>query len=131
MYMLDTNTCIYIIKKRPMKALRRFEQVPNDRICISVVTLTELKYGVERSSEIERNQRVLDEFASRLSVWSWDEDAAMHYGRIRRRLEQKGVPIGNMDLLIAAHALSRKCTLVTNNLKEFKRVPGLKTENWS
>jgi tRNA(fMet)-specific endonuclease VapC len=72
----------------------------------------------------------LDEFVARLSVWPWDQDTVAHYGRTRHHLEQKGTPIGNMDLLIAAHALSRKCTLVTNNLKEFNRIPGLKTANW-
>jgi len=130
MYMLGTNTCIYIIKKRPQKVLQHFETVPNEQICISVVTHAELQYGVERSANIAHNQRILDEFVARLSVWPWDQDAVAHYSRTRRNLEQKGILIGNMDLLIAAHALSRKCTLVTNNLKEFERVPGLKTANW-
>jgi tRNA(fMet)-specific endonuclease VapC len=130
MYMLGTNTCIYIIKKRLPKVLQHFETVANEQICISVVTHAELQYGVEHSADIAHNQRILDEFVARLSVWPWDQDAVAHYGRIRCHLEQKGTPIGNMDLLIAAHALSRKCTLVTNNLKEFERVPGLKTANW-
>lgn len=130
MYMLDTNTCIYVIKKRPPEVLHRFEAVANEQICISVVTQAELQYGVERSAKIAHNQRILDEFVARLSVWPWDQDAVSHYGRIRRHLEQKGTPIGNMDLLIAAHGLSKGCTLVTNNIKEFKRVPGLKTANW-
>ena len=130
MYMLDTNTCIYIIKKRPAKVLKRFEAIDNDQICISVVTHAELQYGVARSARAEHNQRILDEFVARLSVWAWDQDAVAPYGHIRRHLEQKGTPIGNMDLLIAAHALSEDCTLVTNNQREFKRVPGLKTSNW-
>ncbi len=130
MYMLDTNTCIYVIKKRPPKVLQHFETVTNQQICISVVTQAELQYGVERSAKTAHNQHVLDEFVARLAVWPWDQDAVAHYGRIRRQLEQKGTPIGNMDLLIAAHALSRSCVLVTNNIKEFKRVPGLKTANW-
>ena len=75
-------------------------------------------------------QRILDEFVARLSVWPWDQDAVAHYGYIRRHLKQKGAPIGNMDLLIAAHALGTNCTLVTNNQREFKRVPRLKTANW-
>lgn len=130
MYMLDTNTCIYIIKKRPAKVLKRFEAVASDQICISVVTHAELQYGVERSAKAEHNQRILDEFVARLTVRAWDQDSVAHYGRIRHHLEQKGTPIGNMDLLIAAHALSTSCTLVTNNRREFKRVPGLKTANW-
>jgi len=130
MYMLDTNTCIYIIKRRPVKVLKRFEAVDNDQICISVVTHAELQYGLVRSSKIEHNQRILDAFVARLTVWAWDQDAVTHYGRIRRYLEQKGTPIGNMDLLTAAHALAKSCTLVTNNQREFKRVPELKTANW-
>ena len=130
MYMLDTNTCIYIITKRPAKVLKHFETVENDQICISVVTHAELQYGVERSAKIEHNQRILDEFVARLSVWPWDQDAVAHYGHICRHLEQKGAPIGNMDLLIAAYALGTNCTLVTNNQREFKRVPRLKTANW-
>jgi len=130
MYMLDTNTCIYVIKERPAKALRRFEAVDKEQICISVITQAELQYGVERSTRSTHNQRVLNEFIGRLSVLDWDRDAVLHYGRIRRHLEQKGTPIGNMDLLLAAQALGRQCTLVTNNQREFKRVPGLKTVNW-
>ena len=130
MYMLDTNTCIYIIKKRPAKALKRFEEVDNDQICISAVTHAELQYGVERSAKTEHNQRVLDEFVARLTVLYWGQVAVAHYGRIRRHLERQGTPIRNMDLLIAAHALSESCTLVTNNQREFKRVPGLNTANW-
>ncbi|MBT4497036.1 MAG: type II toxin-antitoxin system VapC family toxin [Gemmatimonadetes bacterium] len=130
MYMLDTNTCIYIIKRRPVDVLKRFEAVDNDQICISVVTHAELQYGVVRSSKIEHNQRILDAFVARLTVWAWGQDAVAHYGRIRRHLEQKGTPIGNMDLLIAAHALAKSCTLVTNNQREFERVPELETANW-
>lgn len=131
MYMLDTNICIYIIRKRPDRVLEQFERCSSQQIAISVVTLAELQYGVERSSAKELNQRIVDEFAARLEVLPWDEWAARAYGRIRRGLEEKGTPIGNMDLLIAAHALSQDLTLVSNNLREFRRVPQLMTENWT
>lgn len=130
MYMLDTNICIYIIKKRPPAVLRRFEEIREDMICISVITLAELQYGVERSSSKKLNQDILDEFVSRLNILSWTEDAARQYGKIRQNLEEQGTPIGNMDMMIASHALSQKCTLVTNNTKEFKRISDLKLENW-
>ena len=128
--MLDTNICIYIIKKRPLTVLNRFSTIPRDEICISVVTLAELRYGVEKSSSKRFNQRILDDFLLRLIVLSWDEDAAIQYGKTRVFIEKKGLPIGNMDLLIAAHALSQKHILVSNNLGEFERVAGLRYENW-
>ncbi len=130
MYMLDTNICIYIIKKHPMSVAERFEEIGEDQLCISVVTFAELQYGVERSSSKKLNQDILDDFIFRLNVLLWDEDAGKHYAKIRNHLERKGTPIGTMDLMIAAHALSEKCVLVTNNLKEFSRVPHLKVENW-
>jgi tRNA(fMet)-specific endonuclease VapC len=130
MYMLDTNICIYIIKKRPIGLLEKFNSIPKNSLCISVVTYAELQYGVERSSSKKMNQKIIQDFISRLIVLSWDMDAAGKYGKIRSNLEKKGTPIGNMDLMIAAHALSQKCTIVSNNLREFKRVEGLKYENW-
>jgi tRNA(fMet)-specific endonuclease VapC len=131
MYMLDTNICIFIIKKRPISVLEKLEKVRGEQICISVVTYAELGYGVERSSSKKLNQEVLDEFISHLLVLPWETEAARQYGKIRTYLENIGTPIGNMDLLIAAHALSGKQILVTNNLREFKRVPHLKCEDWS
>jgi tRNA(fMet)-specific endonuclease VapC len=130
MYMLDTNICIYIIKKRPISLLEKFNSIPKNSLCISVVTYAELQYGVERSSSKKMNQEIIKDFISRLSVLSWDMEAAGHYAKIRSNLEKKGTPIGNMDLMIAAHALSQKCTIVSNNLREFKRVQDLKYENW-
>ena len=130
MYMLDTDICIYIIKRRPAGVLKRFEAVQDDQVCLSVVTFAELQYGVERSSSKAFNQSVVTNFVSRLNVLAWDGEAARQYGRIRNELEKKGTPIGNMDLMIAAHALSQGCILVTNNLREFKRVPRLKTGHW-
>ncbi len=130
MYMLDTNICIYIIKKRHLSVLSRFTMIQRDEICISVVTLAELQYGVEKSSSKRFNQGILDDFFSRLTFLPWNEEAAREYGRIRAFIENEGSPIGNMDLLIAAHALSQEHTLVSNNLGEFERIPDLKYENW-
>ncbi len=130
MYMLDTNMCIYIIKKRPIGLLEKFNSIPKNSLCISVVTYAELQYGVERSSSKKMNQKIIKDFISRLIVLSWDMDAAGQYGKIRSNLEKKETPIGNMDLMIAAHALSQKCIIVSSNLREFKRVEGLKYENW-
>ena len=130
MYMLDTNICIYIIKERPLSLLEKFHAVKKNSLCISVITYAELQYGVERSSSKKKNQFILTDFVSLLTVLSWDMDAARHYGKIRSDLKKKGTPIGNMDLLIAAHALSQKCTLVSNNLREFRRIKDLRQENW-
>ena len=130
-YMLDTNICVFIIKKRPFPVLEKLEKIRGEQICISVVTYAELEYGVERSSSKKLNQEVLDEFMSHLLVLPWEIEAARQYGKIRTYLEKIGTPIGNMDLLIAAHALSGKQILVTNNLREFKRVPHLKYEDWA
>lgn len=128
--MLDTNICIHLIKKRPLNLLEKFKSIRKNNLCISVVTYAELKYGVERSSSKKMNQRIVTDFVSHLDVLPWNMDAADHYGKLRSSLEKKGPPIGNMDLLIASHALSERCILVSNNLREFKRVPGLKYENW-
>ncbi len=113
-----------------MSLMEKFNNIPINNLCISVVTYAELQYGVERSSSKRMNQEILIDFISNLTVLPWDMDAAHQYGKIRSSLEENGIPIGNMDLLIAAHALSQKCTLVSNNLREFKRVKNLKCENW-
>ncbi len=130
MYMLDTNICIYILKKRPLTVFKRFENLDVDDLCISIVTYAELQYGVEKSIKKRENKIIVNELVSRLLILSWDEGAAMEYGKIRAYLDRKGNPIGNMDLLIASHAKSNRHTLVTNNLKEFKKIPQLKLENW-
>lgn len=130
MYMLDTNICIYIIKKRPENILNKFNKLKNQDIYISVITYAELQYGVECSSSKKFNQKIIDDFVSHLFVVPWDNKSAIQYGKLRNTLNKRGSPIGNMDLMIASHALSQKFTLVTNNVKEFKRVPNLKHENW-
>ena len=131
MIMLDTNICVYIIKKRPQSVLDRFESLGDELVAISVVTFAELQYGVEKSLANKRNQLVLDDFLVNLLVLPWERDAGVHYSKLRCFLERQGTPIGNMDLFIAAHVLSQKAVLVTNNMKEFGRVPGLHAENWA
>ncbi|MGK3126809.1 type II toxin-antitoxin system VapC family toxin [Candidatus Pantoea formicae] len=128
-YMLDTNIVIYVIKRRPIEVLERFNANVG-RMVISSITLAELVHGAEKSAFPERNLRTVEDFISRLDVLSYDQKAAFHYGSIRADLEKKGTPIGLNDLHIAAHARSEALTLITNNLREFSRVNGLISENW-
>ncbi len=128
--MLDTNICIYIIKQRPESVLGRFQTFQVGDIGLSVITLAELQYGASKSSQPKKNRAALERFISPLWVAAFDQPATALYGRIRGTLEKKGQPIGAMDLLIAAHALSLGVRLVTNSEREFKRVPGLRVENW-
>ena len=130
-YMLDTNICIYIIKNKPQKVLKKFEEIDPKDVSISSITASELWYGVSKSSHIERNAIALEEFLSPLTILGYDETASKTYGNIRTALEKKGKIIGSMDLLIAAHALSQNLKLVSNNTKEFKRIAGLNLENWA
>lgn len=131
LYMLDTDICSYIIRERPLQVLEHFKQVEMEQLCISVVTYAELIYGVEHSSSKKVNRVVIDDFVQHLTIVPWDEEAAEHYGNIRAYLQTEGKIIGSMDMMIAAHARSRKMTLVTNNDKHFKRVPKLTVENWA
>ncbi|KGT90798.1 MULTISPECIES: type II toxin-antitoxin system VapC family toxin [Enterobacterales] len=128
-YMLDTNIVIYVIKRRPIEVLERFNANVG-RMVISSITLAELVHGAEKSAFPERNLRTVEDFISRLDVLSYDQRAAFQYGSIRADLEKKGTPIGLNDLHIAAHARSEALTLITNNLREFSRVNGLISENW-
>ncbi|MBW6511675.1 MAG: type II toxin-antitoxin system VapC family toxin [Desulfuromonadaceae bacterium] len=130
MLLLDTNSCIYIIKRKPDEVLRHFQQYHPGDIGISSITLAELQYGVAKSQAPQRNSEALSEFLIPIEVLPFGEAATQSYGIIRASLEQQGKIIGAMDLLIAAHALSLGAVLVTNNVKEFARVPGLKIENW-
>jgi tRNA(fMet)-specific endonuclease VapC len=129
--MLDTDICIYIIKRRPQSVLDRFSAFSVGDIGISSITLAELEYGAAKSAQPRKNREALEEFASPLDIAAFDRDAAEAYGRIRAALERKGLPIGAMDMLIAAHALSLSVSLVTNNETEFRRVSGLRVENWT
>ncbi len=129
-YMLDTNICIYIIKKSPENVLKKFKSFEIGDISISSITLAELMYGVHKSLHQHKNKTALEEFISPLEIMSFDDNAAAHYGEIRACLEKKGTPIGSLDMMIAAHAQCLNLMLVTNNKKEFSRVPHLKIEDW-
>ena len=128
--LLDTNICIYIIKQKPPKVLPRFNKYHVGEIGISSITVAELQFGVQKSKFPEKNQQALAQFLLPLTIVDFDVAAATIYGKIRAELEKQGTPIGSLDTLIAAHALSLQVALVTNNEKEFKRVPNLKLENW-
>ncbi len=128
--MLDTNICIYIIKRKPSRVLDRFKKTEISEITISSITLSELLYGVSKSSKPEQNLMALTQFVAPLEILPYGDEAAKYYGDLRAHLEKRGNPIGSLDMLIAAHALSISVTLVTNNEKEFNRVPNLNIENW-
>lgn len=128
-YLLDTHIVIYVIKQRPPEARVLFNRHAG-RMAISAVTLAELLHGTEKSSRPDVNLTVVEDFCSRLEVLAYGAKAAAHYGAIRTALERAGQPIGVNDLHIAAHARSEGLTLVTNNLREFERVPALQVENW-
>lgn len=131
MYMLDTDICIYIIKKKPAGVLAYFQKLQPGELSLSAITFAELMNGAKKSQRVEQNMAKLNELAELLEVKPFDQKAAIAYGDVRSALEKKGCTIGSNDLLIAAHALSLDDTLVSNNDKEFKRVAGLKTENWA
>lgn len=128
--MLDINICLYIIKQQPTIVLKRFLEYKIGDIGISSITLSELRFGVAKSNHQEKNANALDEFITPLEVVSFDEAAAHVYGDIRATLEKAGTPIGSMDMLIAAHAISLGIPLVTNNIREFVRVPSLNIIDW-
>ena len=128
-YMLDTNICIYTIKNNPAAVREKFQQHQN-HLCISSIVLSELLYGAEKSSQPEKSLALIEGMAARLEVLNFDEHAAAHAAEIRADLARKGTPIGHYDVLIAGHARSRGLMLVSNNLREFERVDGLRLENW-
>jgi tRNA(fMet)-specific endonuclease VapC len=128
--MLDTNICIAIIKQKPKDILQKFSMYQVGEVCISSITLAELRYGVAKSQYQEKNQSALDEFILPLEVACFDETATLYYGTLRATLEKKGTPIGALDTMIGAHALSLNLTLVTNNTREFKRIPNLNCIDW-
>lgn len=128
-YMLDTNICIFTIKNKPQQVREAFSR-QHSRLCISSVTLMELIYGAEKSAAPEKNLNVVEGFSARLDVLDYDDEAAIHTGQLRAELSRLGQPIGPYDQLIAGHARSQGLILVTNNLREFQRVPGLRVEDW-
>ena len=131
MYLLDTNICIYIIKKQPPRVLEHLMGHQPGEVGLSVVTLSELAYGAQKSAVPDKNRAALELFVAPFQIFEYSREASFVYGEVRATLERKGTPIGAMDLMIAAHALALGATLVSNNLREFRRVPGLATENWT
>ncbi len=130
-FLLDTNICIYLIKRRPANVLKRLKEHSIFEIGISCITLSELEYGIHKSSQPFRNRIALAEFLAPFEILAFDDQAALEYGKLRWDLERRGQSIGGMDLLIAAHALSSQCVLVTNNEREFGRIPDLLIQNWA
>ena len=129
-YLLDTNIVIYTMKNRPQQVKKRFQQ-HHGRMGISTVTLGELVFGAEHSQQVERNLADIEALATRLEVLPFDNKAAYHFGQIRATLYRTGQPIGPYDMMIAGHARASGLILITNNVKEFERVPGLLLEDWS
>ena len=130
-YMLDTNICIYVIKHKPEKVFQKLQEVDPSDVCISSVTYAELVHGVEKSAAVDKNRLALSILLANIEILDFDVNAADGYGKIRADLEKNGTPIGPLDMMIAGHAKSLDYTVVTNNVKEFKRVSGLKIENWA
>jgi len=130
MYLLDTNICIYVINGRSQKIVDTFKSLPVGEIALSAVTLAELEYGASKSAHRERNRLMLIGFASPFKILPFDRSDAEVFGVLRSHLERAGTPIGPYDLQIAAQAVNRNYTLVTNNVREFKRIPTLNIENW-
>lgn len=130
-YLLDTNICIYALKNRPPDVLDRLREVGRAAVAVSVITVLELRQGAEKSQQPAANNARLDFFLAPIKTLSFDEPAALAGARIRAHLERQGTRIGDYDSLIAAQAVSRDLILVTNNVGEFERVPGLLIENWA
>ena len=130
MYLLDTNICIYIIKKKPVDVLKILKTKSKNDIFISSITIAELEYGIAKSMYPEKNKISLIEFLSIFNILNFDDKDAVEFGTIKSKLEKTGRIIGPMDLLLAAQAKSKKLILVTNNVKEFERIENLKIENW-
>jgi len=131
LYLLDTNICIFLINCHPQLVRDRFQRIPVGDVAVSSITISELRYGVEKSRKRAQNAAALQKFLLPLMIVAYDQEAAEQYGRIRARLEREGKSIGPMDTMIAAHALALGLTVVTNNTGEFQRVPRLRIEDWS
>ena len=128
-YMLDTNICIYVIRKYPPELRERFNRLA-EQLCMSSITLGELLYGAEKSTRRLDNLQAIEHFKARLEILPFAEKAAAHYGQIRAQLERMGRPAGAHDMMIGGHARSEGLTLVTNNVREFERMEGLRVANW-
>jgi tRNA(fMet)-specific endonuclease VapC len=127
--MLDTDISSYVIRRRPPVIAERFERHA-EQLCVSVMTAAELRLGAVKAGRADL-ARLVEAYLARVTILDWPESATLHYARIRAKLESRGTPIGNMDLLIACHAVAEQATLVTNNLRHFAGVPELKVEQWS
>ena len=130
-YMLDTSICIYIIREKPVKVLKKLRSFDIADIVISAITHSELEYGIAKSRRYKANQQALTQFLSSLEILPYDDEAAVNFGQIRSHLEKKDAAVGAMDLLIGAHARSISVTLVTNNHRGYRKIPGLRVENWA
>jgi tRNA(fMet)-specific endonuclease VapC len=128
--MLDTNICIYLIKRQPRKVIDKFQEIALGEIAISSVTVAEMMYGVAKSQHQDKNKVALESFLAPLEIVDFGFKAAQYFGIVRAHLEKIGAPIGAYDLMIAAHALSLGLMLITNNEREFQRIPDLIVENW-
>ena len=126
--MLDTDISSYVIRRRPPAIAERFERY-GEQLCVSVMTAAELRFGVVKAGRAEL-AGLVEAYLARVTILDWPESATFHYARIRSKLESLGTPIGNMDLLIACHAVAEQATLVTNNLRHFSAVPDLRVEQW-
>lgn len=130
-YLLDTNICVLLIRQKSPKVLAQLTTHEITDVGISAITAAELRYGVHKSSQVHQNQQALDQFLLPLTILPFDQATALSYGQIRAALERQGLPIGSLDSLIAAHALSAQLILVTNNVRKFSHVAGLKIEDWT
>ncbi len=130
-YLIDTNICIYIMNNHPPEVFDKIKHIGVGEVGISSISVSELHYGAFKSRKIKQNIKRLEEFLYPFEILSYDENASKEYGKVRAHLEKKGRIIGPLDMLIAAHAISKKLTIITNNTKEFKRIRSLKVENWA
>ncbi len=129
-YLIDTNICIYIMNNHPPEVIEKFKKIGIGEVGVSSITVSELYYGVCKSSQIKKNSQRVNEFLQPFTILPYDEKASINYGHIRYELEKTGKLIGPLDMLIAAHALSNDLILITNNMKEFKKIKSLRLENW-
>lgn len=129
-YLLDTNICIYLTKNQNQKLKQRFENLAQGEVVMSVITFGELQFGAQKSTKCDQVLQMLNQLTLAIPVLQMTAEVSVHYGEIRAYLEKQGTPIGNNDLWIAAHARAISLVLVTNNMREFERVPSLKSENW-
>jgi len=130
-YLLDSNICVYALKNRPPKVLRRLEVAGRATVAVSVITVLELRQGANKSQRPEVNHAALDDLLEPITILPFEETDALVAAQVRASLERLGLPIGDFDSLIAAHALARDLIVVTNNVDEFERVPNLRIENWA